>query len=62
MRVFIHLRRASLVSEQVVRLIAELSKRVDDHDAAIKGIIEMIRALIEAPKQPKRAIGFVPID
>jgi hypothetical protein len=62
MRAFVRLRRAALVSEQVVGLIAELSKRVDDHDAAIKGIIEMIRTLIEAPKPSRRAIGFVPID
>ena len=62
MRVFVRLRRAALVSEQVVGLIAELSRRVDDHDAAIKGIIETIRTLIDAPKPSRRAIGFVPID
>jgi hypothetical protein len=61
-RAFVRLRRAALVSEQVVGLIAELAKRVDDHDAAIKGIIETIRTLIDAPKSSQRAIGFVPID
>jgi DNA-binding PadR family transcriptional regulator len=62
MRAFVRLRRAALVSEQVVGLIAELAKRVDDHDAAIKDIIETIRTLIDAPKPSQRAIGFVPID
>jgi ORF6N domain-containing protein len=62
MRAFVRLRRAALVSEQVVGLIAGLAKRVDDHDAAIKGIIETIRALIDAPKPSRRPIGFVPID
>jgi hypothetical protein len=62
MRTFVRLRRAALVSEQVVGLIAELAKRVDDHDVAIKGIIETIRTLIDAPKPSRRAIGFVPID
>lgn len=62
MRVFVRLRRASLMSEQVVGLIAELSKRVDDHDAAIKDIVETIRALVDTPKGTKRSIGFVPID
>jgi hypothetical protein len=61
-RAFVRLRRAALVSEQVLGLITELSKRVDDHDAAIKGVIEMIRTLIDAPKSSRRAIGFVPID
>jgi ORF6N domain len=62
MRVFVRLRRAALMSEQVVGLIAELSKRVDDHDAAIKELVETIRTLIDSPKQSRRAIGFVPID
>jgi hypothetical protein len=62
MRAFVRLRRAALVSEQVVGLIAELAKRVDDHDAAIKDIIETIRTLIDRPKPSRRAIGFVPID
>lgn len=62
MRTFVRLRRAALVSEQVVGLIAELSKRVDDHDAAIKDLVETIQALIATPKQSRRAIGFVPID
>lgn len=62
MRAFVRLRRAALVSEQVVSLIAELAKRVDDHDAVLKDIIETIRTLIDAPKPSRRAIGFVPID
>jgi ORF6N domain-containing protein len=62
MRAFVRLRRAALVSEQVIGLIAELAKRVDDHDAAIRDIIETIRTLIDAPKPSRRAIGFVPID
>lgn len=62
MRVFVRLRRASLVSEQVIGLIRELARRVDGHDAAIKDIIATIRALVDAPKQSKRSIGFVPID
>ena len=62
MRVFVRLRRAALVSEQVVGLVTELAKRVDDHDAALKDIIETIRTLIDAPRPSRRAIGFVPID
>lgn len=63
MRAFVRLRRASLVSQQLSALIADLSKRVDSHDAAIKGLIETIRRLVEAPTQSrKRPIGFVPIE
>lgn len=63
MRAFVRLRRASLVSQQLSALIADLSKRVDSHDAAIKGLIETIRRLVDAPPPVrKRPIGFVPLD
>jgi len=62
MRAFVRLRRAALVSEQVVALVAELSRRVDDHDAALKAIVETIQTLVSAPPAPARRIGFVPID
>lgn len=63
MRAFVRLRRATLVSQQLTALIADLSKRVDSHDAAIKGLIHTIRRLVEAPTDSrKRPIGFVPIE
>lgn len=63
MRAFVRLRRATLVSQQLTALIADLSKRVDSHDAAIKGLIETIRKLVEPPADSrKRPIGFVPIE
>lgn len=63
MRAFVRLRRAAVVSNKVIGLISELSKRVDTHDSAIKGIIETIRTLVADPApRPKRRIGFVPID
>jgi len=62
MRTFVRLRRAALVSEQVVVLISELSRRVDDHDAALKAIVDIVQSLVNAPPHPARSIGFVPID
>ncbi len=62
MRAFVRLRRAALVSEQVVELVSELARRVDDHDAALKAIVETIQALVSTPPAPARRIGFVPID
>jgi hypothetical protein len=63
MRAFVRLRRASVVSEKLLSVVAELAQRVDSHDAAIKNLVESIRRLVE-PKQPapKRPIGFVPLD
>jgi len=63
MRAFVRLRRASVVSEKLLSVVAELAQRVDTHDAAIKNLVEAIRRLVEPkPLPPKRPIGFVPIE
>jgi hypothetical protein len=58
MRASVRLRRASVVSREVVNLVNELAKRVDTHDSAIGHIVETIRRLVGGPLQRKRPIGF----
>jgi hypothetical protein len=59
MRAFVRLRRAALVSTQVMALIEDLSKRVDVHDAVITDIVESIRQIVEGPGSGRaRPIGF----
>jgi hypothetical protein len=59
MRAFVRLRRAAIVSSQVVALVEDLSKRVDTHDAVILGLVESIRQMVEAPAtRVSRTIGF----
>ncbi len=59
MRAFVRLRRAAVVSKQLMGLIEDLSKRVDSHDAAIADLVDSIRALVTAPGGGKsRPIGF----
>jgi hypothetical protein len=59
MRAFVRLRRAALVSTQVMALVEDLSKRVDVHDAVITDIVESIRQMVEAPDRGRsRPIGF----
>jgi hypothetical protein len=58
MRAFVRLRRASVVSQQLMSVVNELAKRVDIHDAAIKDLIETISRLVAAPPGKKRPIGF----
>jgi hypothetical protein len=63
MRAFVRLRRASVVSEKLLGVVAELAQRVDAHDSAIRNLIESIRRLVEPkPTPPKRPIGFVPLE
>ena len=59
MRAFVRLRRAALVSTQVMALVEDLSKRVDVHDAVITDIVESIRQLVGGTGSSRsRPIGF----
>jgi hypothetical protein len=59
MRAFVRLRRAGLVSVQVMALVEDLSKRVDVHDAVITDIVESIRQIVMGPGSGRaRPIGF----
>jgi hypothetical protein len=59
MRAFVRLRRAAIVSAQVMALVEDLSKRVDVHDSVIADIVESIRQIVEGPGGGRsRPIGF----
>jgi hypothetical protein len=59
MRAFVRVRRAALVSAQVMALVEDLSMRVDVHDAVNTDIVESIRQIVEAPDRGRsRPIGF----
>ena len=59
MRAFVRLRRAAVVSGQVMALVEDLSKRVDVQDAVITDIVESIRHLVDGRHEGRsRPIGF----
>jgi len=59
MRAFVRLRRASLVSGELMKLVEDLSERVDSHDQAIGELVEAIRQLAAGPpRERSRPIGF----
>jgi DNA-binding PadR family transcriptional regulator len=59
MRAFVRLSRASLISAELMKLIEDLSERVDSHDQAIGDLVEAIRQLAESPaKERSRPIGL----
>jgi hypothetical protein len=59
MRAFVRLRRAAVVSSQLMALVEDLSKRVDTHDAVIADIVESIRQMVDPPEHGRtRPIGF----
>ena len=59
MRAFVRLRRASLISGELMKLIEDLSERVDSHDQVIGDLVEAIRQLaVSPPRDRSRPIGF----
>ena len=59
MRAFVRLRRAAILSSELVKLIHDLSSKVDTHDQVIKDLVTTIQNMIEAPPEPgRRGIGF----
>lgn len=59
MRSFVRLRRAAVISGELVKLIDDLSTKVASHDQAIKKLVASIRMMMEAPPEPeRRGIGF----
>lgn len=59
MRAFVRMRRAAVVSREVLKLIEDLSTRVDAHDGAIADIVAAIHQLVDAPATDEpRPIGF----
>ncbi len=59
MRAFVRLRRAAIVSSQVMALVEDLLKRMEVHDAVITDIVESIRRMVETPGPGRaRPLGF----
>jgi hypothetical protein len=59
MRAFVRLRRASLLSAEIMKLVEDLSNRVDSHEQVIGDIVESIRQLAALPpRERSRPIGF----
>ena len=58
MRVFVSLRRLLSTSETLARKFAELERKLEGHDEAIKTLFDAIRELMAPPLKPKRELGF----
>ncbi len=59
MRAFVRLRRAGVVSRELLSMVDKLSERVDQHDAAIATLVKSLRAFVRGPAaDTSRPIGF----
>jgi phage regulator Rha-like protein len=57
-RAFVRLRESLRTNQQIVSKLAELERRLQNHDAEIQEIVETIRALMSPPAANTRRIGF----
>ena len=58
MRAFVSLRQLLATNETLARKLAELERRLEGHDEAIKSLFDAIRELMAPPVKPRREIGF----
>jgi len=59
-RAFVHLRQLAVSNQRLAAKLVALEHKLNDHDAAIRDIVEAIRQLMTPPDPPKkRQIGFV---
>jgi hypothetical protein len=57
-RAFVHLRQMLASNKELAVKFAELERRLDGQDEAIKTLFDAIRQLLEQPEKPTREIGF----
>lgn len=58
MRVFVKLRETISAHKELASKLAELEKKIENHDEEIKSIFTVIRQLMTIPEKPKNRIGF----
>lgn len=59
MRAFVQLRRVLAGHEELARKLADLERRIENHDSAIISLFEAIRQLMAPPAAPQHPeIGF----
>ncbi len=58
-RAFLRLRQWVTGQAELAARLAELERRVGEHDHELKTIIQTIRGMLEPPAPPRKRIGFV---
>jgi len=57
-RAFVKLRELLSTHRELAKKLADLEKRIEEHDEEITAIFEAIRQLMEPPDKPSKRIGF----
>jgi hypothetical protein len=60
-RAFVRMRDEILSNVAILKRLAEIDRRLLEHDVVLREVVERLQPLVRAPaedKQPKRKIGF----
>jgi hypothetical protein len=58
MRAFVRLRETLALHKELARTLAELERKIENHDENIRTLFEAIHQLMIPPEQPRKEIGF----
>jgi hypothetical protein len=58
-RAFVRIRQRVVSHEILARQLEKLAGKVGKHDLELRRVFMTLRAIIEPPSRPKRAIGFI---
>jgi phage regulator Rha-like protein len=58
MRAFVRLREALSLHKDLAHKLAELERKIENHDESICSLFKAIRQLMTPPEPPRREIGF----
>ena len=58
MRVFVRLRTTLALHKELAHQLAELERKIEDHDTSIRTLFDAIRELAAPPATPRREIGY----
>jgi phage regulator Rha-like protein len=58
MRAFVRLRETLSLHKELAHLLADLERKIENHDENIRSLFDAIRQLMTPPETPRREIGF----
>jgi len=58
-RAFVRLRQMLLMNKELAHKLAELERKSESHDSAIRSLVTAIRQLMQEPEPKEKKIGFI---
>jgi hypothetical protein len=58
-RAFVRIRQRAVTHELLAKQLAKLAGKVGEHDIELREVFTTLRAILEPPSRPRRAIGFL---